>query len=83
MLSWRELIVWDGPSGQEAGTLGDFVENCPANLDNMTTITNGRITEWPGYFIGAPGEDADWDSPRGEVDWTGFEDALVRVRGTA
>ena len=68
---WQELLVTDR-DGDPVGALGDVVSNCPANLDSAT-LAEGRITEWPDYFIAAPGA----------VDWTGFEPALNRVRGAA
>ena len=72
-ISWRELIVSDADGYQDS--LGRMVSTAPENLDTAT-ITDGQITEWPQMFIAAPGEDASWDTPRGEVDWTGFADAL-------
>lgn len=76
-ISWQALRVWN--EGEEMGSLGEMVELDPANLDGAV-IENGRIAEWQDYFIAAPGEDFDHDTPRGAVDWSGFEDALQAKR---
>jgi hypothetical protein len=81
MLNWRELIVSDN-EGKTGDTLGFFVDNAPANLDNAV-IENGRIVEWTGFFLSAPDETPDWDTPKVDVDWSGFEDTLNSVRGRA
>lgn len=75
MLNWRELIVTDVEGNTD--TLGALVDRNDSLL-NHATITDGRITEADGAFLSAPGEDADWDTPRVEVDWTGFVEALCR-----
>jgi hypothetical protein len=75
MISYTELIVTDA-EGCCAGTLGDIVENAPANLDTAT-VRNGKITEWPQFFLSAEGEEAGWDTPRVAVDWTGFVGRLA------
>lgn len=77
-MTWRELVVSDSDGAW--GPLGELVENAPANLDDAT-IEHGMIVYWPGMFLAAPGEDPDWDTPRGEVDWAGFEDKLRACRG--
>jgi len=71
MLNWRDLVVTDD-SGDEWGPLGELIDSAPANLDNAE-IREGHIAEWPGFLISAPGD----------VDWTGFEQALAAVRGKA
>jgi len=79
MTSWRDLVVSDA-DGNTGDTLGFFVDSAPANLDDAT-IQNGRIVEWPGFFLSIEGEESDWDTPRGDIDWAGFEDALTEARG--
>ena len=76
MLKWNELIVTDS-DGATGDTLGEIVNICPANLDNAT-IENGKITVWPGFMLSAPGEEPDWDTPVGDVDWDGFTEKLGR-----
>ena len=73
MTQWQDLLVVN--EGEELDSLGELVRLAPANLDNAV-IENGRSVEWQDYFLAAPGEDYDADTPRGEVDWSGFEDAL-------
>jgi hypothetical protein len=80
-INWTELVVTDSEGGCN-DTLGDIVRASPANLDDAT-IEDGRISEWPGFFLSAPGEDPNWDTPRAEVDWTGFVDTLNAVCGWA
>ena len=75
MLKWSELIVTDS-DGNTGDTLGSMVELCSANLDTAV-LNNGRIVEWPGFILSAPGEEPDWDTPRGPVDWDGFMEALA------
>ena len=77
-VTWRELIVTDSDN-DECGTLGDIVADNPAMLDTAT-IEGGIITVWPYYFIAAPGEDPEWDTPRGDVDWTGFDLSMAVIR---
>jgi len=78
-IHWSELEVYDDESNY-IGTLGDLVENAPENLDNVV-IENGKISEWSDYFIAAPGENPDWDTPKGPVDWTSFENRLRSYPG--
>lgn len=77
---WRDLVVTD--TDGQTGTLGDLVDHCPANLDNAK-IDDGAIEAWEGFMLSAPGEEPDWDTPRGAVDWSGFADALNTARGQA
>ena len=72
---WQDLRVWNGGDGM--GPLGEMVRDAPANLDHATISETGEITEWMQYYIAAPGEEPDWDTPRGEVDWTGFYEAVA------
>lgn len=79
MTNWYELTVTDA-YGNNGETLGSMLTCCPASLDNAT-ISNGKITEWPGFLLSAPGEDPDWDTPRGDVDWRGFRFHFDCARG--
>jgi hypothetical protein len=78
--NWKDLAVTDG-DGENWGTLGELVDNAPANLDNAVIAADGSIESWPQMYIAAPDEEADWDTPRGPVDWTGFAEALKAARG--
>jgi len=80
MISWRELLVTDN-QGVTFGTLGGVVDDAPANLDDAI-IVDGRITEWPDFFISATGEEPDHSTPQVAVDWTGFEKSLSLHRGS-
>ena len=73
MTNWTELNVTDGDG--MVSNLGELVRCAPANLDSAV-ITEGRIAQWDGFLIAAPGEDAEYDTPRVAVDWDGFENAL-------
>ena len=75
--NWRELLVFDG-EGATGDTLGYLVDNAPSNLDEMTLGGDGSVSVWEGYTIAADGEVADWDTPRGAVNWSGFREALNR-----
>lgn len=69
MVRWNELIVTNEDG--HAATLGELVEAQDAGLA-LATIRDGQIAEWPGYYLSAPGEEPDWNTPHGAVDWTGF-----------
>ncbi len=77
MTNWTELFVTDtdGPTGE---TLGSMVEAAPANLDSAVLDSDGRISEWPDFFLFAEGEEADWDTPRTAVNWDGLREKLGR-----
>lgn len=70
-MKWSQLVVTDTEG--EQGTLGDLVTNSPELLRHAI-ISGGRIVEWQDHFLSAPGEDPDWDTPRCEVEWAGFEE---------
>lgn len=78
--TWNELIVTDAEGDQT--TLRDIVSNCPANLDNAV-IRDGRIQEWEGFFLSAPGEEPNWNTPLADVDWSGFSEAWQIACGQA
>ena len=80
-MNWRQLQVTDG-DGDSFGDLGTLVETAPANLDSAT-IEDGKIVSWDGFFMAAPDEDPDWDTPRVEVDWTGFQETWDVACGQA
>jgi len=56
-------------------SLYDVVTTFPHMLASAT-IVDGKITEWPDYFLSFEDEEPDWDTPRSEVDWAGFEEEL-------
>ena len=78
--AWRELNVYS--EGELWGSLGELVDNAPANLDGAR-IEDGQIAEWQDFLIAAPGEDPDWNTPAGPVDWTLFERSIQAARGQA
>ena len=67
---WTDLVVTD-IDGDSSGTLGEMLNDEPEQLETATII-NGQIDSWPDYFLSLPDEKPDWDTPHGEVDWTGF-----------
>lgn len=73
-IHWSELVVTDS-EGNCNTTLGFIVRSQAGNLGGAT-IEDGRITEWPDFYLSAPGEEPEWDTPRCDVDWTGFTGAL-------
>jgi len=78
-MKWTELVVTDA-DGVNYGTLAEVVESADVSLDGLT-IEDGSIVEWHGFFLSAPDEEPDWDTPSGIVDWIGFEAALNASRG--
>ncbi|MEJ2023418.1 MAG: hypothetical protein P8Y00_00070 [Deltaproteobacteria bacterium] len=61
--------------GAEYGLLGEMLDRTPAHLDTVT-VEDGAIASWGGFFLSAPDEDPDYDTPRCVVDWAGFQEAL-------
>ena len=76
-INWADLMVTDA-EGASGGTLGNLVMSAPANLDSAVLNAEGRIIAWPGFFISAEGEEADWDTPHAAVNWTGLRKQLNR-----
>ena len=78
--NWTDLVVTDS-DGDVAGTLGEMVRTCPANLDtasivfgetgNPNTEVDSQIQEWPGFSLSSP-----------DVDWSGFGDAIRIARAS-
>lgn len=69
--NWTELVVTDADGN--TGTLGEMVESQDAGLNTAVVDTErGGIREWDGYYLSAPGEEPDSNTPRGDVDWSGF-----------
>ena len=79
-MDWRQLVITGADGERWADDLGALVDDAPANLDTAT-IEGGRIVSWPGFFLSAPSEAPDWDTPRCNVDWSGFAEAIASVRG--
>jgi len=66
---WKDLIVYDDEC-RELGTLGEITQDHP----EMVSVFNHPLDGWPGHFIAAEGEEPDWNTPKGEVDWEGFDE---------
>ena len=77
---WRELEVTNCDN-ERVGNLSGFI-GTGFRVD-FIVVRDGKIAEWPDFFIAAPGEEPDWDTPRGAVDWTGFVEALEAARGAS
>ena len=75
---WKNLIVTDSYGGGY-GTLGDVMSVSPESLDSAT-IDDGAVVSWDGFFLSAPDEEPDYDTPRCKVDWAGFQEALDSLR---
>ena len=78
-MNWRNLIVTDS-YGDGYGTLGDVMRVSPETLDSAT-IDDDAVVSWDGFFLSSPGEEPDYDTPRCEVDWSGFQEAYDRAVG--
>jgi hypothetical protein len=77
-INWTNLQITDG-DGDSWGSLGALVSSAPANLDSAV-ISNGKITEWAGFFLHTEDEEPDFDTPRHGVDWDGFAEAIEQAR---
>jgi hypothetical protein len=71
-MNWRDIVVTND-DGREIGTL-EHIKNDMPHLLETATIQAGLIESWPGFFISAPGENPDWDTPKCPVNWNGFVD---------
>lgn len=85
MSNWRELNVYLDGFESPSGTLGMMVDRAASDSNDCTLspikiAADGSIGEWPDAYIAADGESPDWTTPAGPVDWTGFADALDRIR---
>ena len=90
-INWRELRVYEADWGTADDTLrflGTIPEWLAENGDSAADVTveaNGEIGDWPQHCIKAPSEaQADWNTPRVPVDWTGckaaFEAAIAKAK---
>ena len=77
-IHWRKLIVSTG-NAAEGTELGIVTDTDDSSL-LYVQVENGRIVSWPQFYISAPGEDPDWNTPSVPVDWTGFGQAVQTVR---
>lgn len=79
---WHDLGVYDA-DGNHIGTMLDLFQSGGTELEKIDGISaDGGIDGWEGYYIASPGEEPDWDTPRGPVDWDGFaDDVKTRVLG--
>ena len=80
--SWQDLRVSPSDGDGDDLSLGEMVQSKEGRdvLDHYAVIHNGEITDFTQSFLSAPGEAPDWNTPRGDVDWVGFEDALAAAR---
>lgn len=75
VLNWRDLIVTDA-DGMTC-ELGAYVDGGNVTED-IELDADGSIARWDGYAVATPGEDADWNTPRREVNWDGLRETLGR-----
>ena len=75
MTHWTELTVTD-EAGVRLLPLGALVAEGYDRLPDIALDAFGGIDQWQQHMIAAPGEEPDWDTPRGDVDWAGFMAAL-------
>jgi hypothetical protein len=71
-MNWKNIVVTN-EDGKSIGTLETIKDDMPHLLETAT-IVDGLIESWPGFYISAPGETPDWDTPKCPVDWRGFAD---------
>jgi len=86
MISYRELRLIDAQGNGET-TIGRAIDQAFASdevneFDSqlLTDSSDGSVESWAGYFVAAPGEEPGWDTPRCNVDWNGFTEAVSAVR---
>lgn len=77
---WRKLRVYNaGDSENKSDSLKDFLDAADDAKHLPVVAADGSISEWDQFFVAAKGEDPDWDTPKGPVDWTGFADAVQKA----
>ena len=74
-LHWTNLRVTDS-DGDDIGALGDCINDGTVSTEYIMLRDDGSLDSWPDYFISAPGEEPEWDTPHVPVDWTGFANAV-------
>ena len=77
---WQDLTAW-GQEDERLGLLSDLLEARHDMLRHIETPP-GSDPVWQNMYLNltADDEEPSWDTPHGEVDWTGFADALNEVR---
>lgn len=73
LINWKDLIVTDLDGYQYR--LDRLIEFHDFSLTKIE-LKDGKISSWSQYLISAPEETPNWDTPKVEVDWTGFKEAL-------
>jgi len=82
-IGWRDLSVTNDEGETLDATLGEIVDAGEGGfLFKYGTWVNGVPVSIQYYFLSAPGEEPDWDTPRCPVDWAGLENAVTPYRGT-
>lgn len=79
MTNWQKLIVSD-MDGNTGNTLISLLHSAPANFDSVKLNAHGGIESWMGFFIHANEEIPDYNTPKQQVNWDGFIDALNSIR---
>ena len=72
---WQELGLQDGDGQTDDRSLGEWIAEADERNLARITMVDGKIESWDGINI-SDTDEFDWDTPRGPVDWTGFESAV-------
>ena len=78
-ITWKDIVVTTCDGDGTESSLPRMMQNEDEVLAFRHAYINpetGEIYGWHQYFLSAPGEDPDWDTPKMSVDWTGFLNAL-------
>lgn len=77
-INWRNLDISDGE--RSLGTLGEVLDNASdSQIKHIRLSPSGEVESWADRYLSTPDEAPGWDTPRGEVDWTGFRDVLAEA----
>lgn len=84
-VKWSDLVVYDS-DGELYGYLDDpeIISMISQEKKDGRILFNrdGSIKEWHDFFIAESGEEPSWDTPKRDVDWSGFLDAIKSFKSS-
>jgi len=75
-MNWKELMVTDAE-----GNTARLINSLDVVAKSYPIVRDGALVELVGYLLHAPTEEPEWDTPRVNVDWGGFTEAMKEAQG--